>query len=277
MKKLALLSLTSIGLAIGVFAGIKSTNDSKEVRDASIIVKMKDDVNKHSQMHLIGQQNSLLREISNNITTNYKVVDRYSHVFNGFTLEVPAAYVSRIRSLNRVDKVNYEVEIIHETLNDGVDYALPKTIVTSTASSQTMSKPEGTNDGAGTFIAILDNGFYIKQDGTHHNVFSELSNPADAVVTQASLKAKIDAAGDKFHGKYDATHTTYFNNKVPFYYDYGGDKQGGVNPDFDVYAEGQDHGTHVASIAGGNAGSEYEGIAPRSQMALMKVFTTYMY
>ncbi len=276
MKKLALLSLTSIGLAIGVFAGIKSTNDSKEVRDASIIVKMKDDVNKHSQMHLLGQQNSLLREISNNITTNYKVVDRYSHVFNGFTLEVPAAYVSRIRSLNRVDKVNYEVEIIHETLNDGVDYALPKTIVTSTASSQTMSKPEGTNDGAGTFIAILDNGFYIKEDGTHHNVFSELSNPADAVVTQASLKAKIDAAGDKFHGKYDATHTTYYNNKVPFYYDYGGDKQGGVNPDFDVYAEGQDHGTHVASIAGGNAGSEYEGIAPRSQMALMKVFTTYM-
>ena len=281
MKKVALLALATCALALGGLAGLKSMNAIKEERDATIIVKMKSKVENVSQESLLAKQNSLLQEISSTITSNYRVINRYSNIFNGFAIEVPSSYVSQIRRLSRVDKVNYNNLLAEETsCNDGVNYEIQLGSSNGTASSATMEKPEGTNDGAGTFIAILDTGFYIQTGDngtqTYHHVFAPLSNPADAVVTQASLKAKIDAAGSSFHGKYDATHSTYYNNKVPFYYDYGGDKQGATNPDFDVYAEGQDHGTHVASIAGGNAGSEYEGIAPRSQMALMKVFTTYM-
>ena len=280
MKKVALLALATCALALGGLAGLKSNNIVKEERDATIIVKMKTNTAKYDQASLLAIQNNLLAEISGTITSNYRVLNRYSNIFNGFVLEVPSSYVSQIRRLSRVDKVNYNNIIAEETTyNDGVNYEI-QLGSGGTASSQTMEKPAGTNDGAGTFIAILDTGFYIQTAGdgtqTYHHVFSPLSNAADAVVTQASLKAKIDAAGSKFHGKYDATHSTYYNTKVPFYYDYGGDKQGSVIADYDVYAEGQDHGTHVASIAGGNAGSEYEGIAPRAQMALMKVFTTYM-
>ena len=280
MKKLALLTLATSALAIGFISNIKIAKESKEERDATIIVKMKTNVDNYSTKQLLNMQNSLLKEISYNVTNNYKVTSRYTRIFNGFVLEVPAAYVSDIRSLNRVDMVNYN-NIIAETSSndDGARYSISLGKPNETASSMTMEKPEGTNDGAGTFIAILDNGFFIKTDEegnqTYHNVFKPL-DAADAVISQQDLKDKIDEAGDTFHGHYDAEHTTYYNNKVPFYYDYGGDSAGGTNPDFDVFAEGQDHGTHVASIAGGNAGDEYEGIAPRAQMALMKVFKTYM-
>ena len=278
MKKLALLGLSVAALSLGGLSQLQNVNKVTEARDATIIVKLKGDVSKCSFESIMNKQNMVLGQISNTITSNYRVKNRYSNIINGFVLEVPSAYVSSIRYLSSVDKVSYNNLISEEVYNnDGFTYKI-KVNANSTASSKTMEKPEGTQDGHGTFIAILDNGFYITKDDNgnqvYHNVFKPLPNE-DAIVTQASLKAKIDAAS-KFNGKYDADHSTYYNTKVPFYYDYGGDKQGTVNPDFDVYAEGQDHGTHVASIAGGNAGDEYQGVAPKAQLALMKVFTTYM-
>lgn len=277
MKKIALLGLSLAAMALGSAPQLLNVNKNVEARDATIIVKMKGKVDNVSREQLIMKQNLLLNEISQNITSNYRVVNRYTNIFNGFVLEVPSAYVSNIRYLDAVSLVNYNVFMEGPTsYNDGFQYEIK--VSSRSASAETMEKPDGTNNGAGTFIAILDTGFYIQTDEngeqTYHHVFAPLASE-DAIITQASLKAKIDAAPG-FHGKYDETHSTYYNNKVPFYYDYGGDKSGSVIPDFDVYAEGQEHGTHVASIAGGNAGSEYEGVAPRSQMALMKVFTTYM-
>lgn len=281
MKKIALIALASSALVLGGVSQMKFAKVTNEERDAKIIVKMKDNVETTSQKVLMAQQNNLLNQISTTITSNYKVTSRYTNIFNGFVLEVPAAYVSQIRALNRVDMVNYNGEIDGPSANDGAvyDVELPLGEDTKTASAMTMEKPEGTNDGAGTFIAILDVAFYIQNqengEVVYHEVFSPLDDE-DAIITQESLKAKIDAAGASFHGKYDATHSTYLNSKVPFYFDYAGDNKGTCEPDYDVYAEGQDHGTHVASIAGGNAGAgKYQGIAPRSQMALMKVFNTW--
>ena len=278
MKKLALLGLSVAALSLGGLSQLQNVNKVAEARDATIIVKLKGDVTKSSYESIINKQNAVLNEISSTITSNYRVKNRYSNALNGFVLEVPSAYVSSIRYLSAVDKVNYNNLIAEsDSFDDGVRYEIALGN-TGSASAQTMEKPSGTEEGHGTFIAILDNGFYIQtaENGTqtYHNVFKPLDS-ADAIITQASLKAKIDAA-TKFNGKYDATHSTYYNNKVPFYYDYGGDTANSVVPDFDVYAEGQDHGTHVASIAGGNAGEEYQGVAPKAQLALMKVFTTYM-
>ena len=278
MKKLALLGLSVLALSVGGLSQLQNVNKDAEARDATIIVKLKGDVRNASYDAILNKQNAVLNEISSTITSNYRVINRYSNALNGFVLEVPSAYVSSIRYLNSVDKVNYNNPIAESSsINDGFTYEI-KVNANSTASAKTMEKPEGTNEGHGTFIAILDTGFYITNDEqgkqVYHNVFKPL--PAeDAVISQAALKAKIDAA-KKFNGKYDNDHSTYYNTKVPFYYDYGGDKANSVNPDFDVYAEGQDHGTHVASIAAGNAGDEYQGVAPKAQLALMKVFTTYM-
>ena len=275
MRKILLISAVAAALALTSTPVLKNVNAVKEERDATIIVKMKSKMNPQT-MRL--EQDSLLNQISTEVTPNFRVKTRYTNIFNGFVLDVPSSYVSQIRNLSRVADVNYNSILEEFTSGDGVNYEISLS-TGKTASSKTMEKPDGTNDGSGTFVAILDNGFYIQQKENSqvlHEVFKPL-DAADAVLTQSALKAKIDAAGDKFHGKYDETHSTYFNSKVPFYYDYGGDTQGKVAPDYDVYAEGQDHGTHVASIAGGNAGeNKYQGIAPKAQMALMKVFTTYM-
>ena len=69
----------------------------------------------------------------------------------------------------------------------------------------------------------------------------------------------------------------YFSSKVPFYFDYGGEKKihsDYTSQDFDVSSEITYHGSHVASIAAGNA-QNYKGIAPKAQLVLMKVFTNF--
>ena len=69
----------------------------------------------------------------------------------------------------------------------------------------------------------------------------------------------------------------YYSSKIPFYYDYGGEKEVAsayTSQDFDVSSEISYHGSHVASIAAGNADT-YKGIAPNAQLVCMKVFTNY--
>ena len=74
----------------------------------------------------------------------------------------------------------------------------------------------------------------------------------------------------------------YFNSKIPFYFDYGGEKKvhsDYASHDFDVSSETSYHGSHVSSTAAGNASAEtgtgYKGIAPNAQLVCMKVFTEY--
>ena len=123
MKKIALLTLATSAMAVGVFANIKANKVSHEEQDATIIVRMKTNVDKHSDKALVNIQNSLLNEISASITSNYEVVSRYTNIFNGFALKVPSAYVSKIRNLDRVDTLDYNNFLaISTNNNDGVRY-----------------------------------------------------------------------------------------------------------------------------------------------------------
>ena len=101
---------------------------------------MKGDVNKYSHDSLIKQQNYLLQQISNNITHNYQVKGRYSHLFNGFILNVPSTYVEDIRQLDLVDEIDYNNFLCYEeSFDDGTDYEVTS-ISTASASSQTKTR-----------------------------------------------------------------------------------------------------------------------------------------
>ena len=143
-------------------------------------------------------------------------------------------------------------------------------------SAETMNVPLTNNGGAGSFVAILDSGFFID-----HHAFKNLEGEAAAKARfkyddLKALNGKLEAvAGKTLSGVTDsyqgelADGSLYYNLKVPFYFDYGASNLN-TNDDFDALSTISEHGTHVASITGANG--TYQGIAPNSQLALMKVF-----
>ena len=291
MKKLILLGVATTAMVIAGVSGAKTINHQEEELNANIIVQLKDNVANKSSEAIIREQNSVLRYISDNITSDYDVITRYSSLFSGLELKVNAAYVDDIRSLSFVSRVDYNK-------SHSVSYSEPDLarLVTKSIeikekkdniSAQTMEVPEENNGGEGVTIAILDTGYMIhgktydendkvvKEDVTH-NGYTALSDDVKVALTKDGIQAKI-AATPGFHGKNDGTHSTYYNNKVPFFYDYGGLTHERGKPgeeDFDVFSKGQDHGNHVATSAAGND-PYYKGIAPKAQLVLMKVFTDY--
>ncbi len=143
-------------------------------------------------------------------------------------------------------------------------------------SGETMNVPLTSNGGAGSFVAILDSGFYID-----HHAFKNLEGEAAAKARfkyndLKALNGRLEAVAsktltgvtDSYQGEL-ADGSLYYNLKVPFYFDYGASNLN-TSDDFDALSTISEHGTHVASITGANG--TYQGIAPNSQLALMKVF-----
>ena len=138
-------------------------------------------------------------------------------------------------------------------------------------SAQNMNSPISDSQsslGEGTLIAILDASFMIE-----HSWFQDLDvsqvkyTKADMLAIQQTGKLHGSAKNGVPQGKLGST---YYNNKIPFYYDYGGDSDHNGANDYDVLSRWDVHGTHVAGIAAANG--IYHGIAPNAQLALMKVF-----
>lgn len=282
-KNIVLLSVAAV-MAFACGAAVaKNSNYKKEELDTKIIVQLDAPTGNKA----IEQQNEVIREIRSSVTNQIKIDTRFTNAVNAFSMDVNSAHVSAIRNISGVKDVNYDK--IHSVTYKEADLAnIRKAVVnqaTNNISKDTMEVPEGTKEGEGTLIAILDSSFminatYTDNDKTEwtnvtHACYTALEDSVNVKYTQASLKALVDANAS-FHGKYDATHSTYYNSKVPFFYDYGGDytgdREGAGSEDYDVFSIGSDHGNHVASIAAGND-PLYKGIAPKAQLALMKVFT----
>ena len=272
-----LLALVSVVFAVGGATTLTKVSDSKEAQDARIIVQLKGDTNGLTTQSVINQQNNLLRVISNSITDNYTVANRITNVTNALIMDVPSSYVSQIRHLDAVRAIDYN-KIHNVTYFDGIKQEITLQskarlsaahVATDNASAETMNVPASSSQGEGVLVAVLDTSFRLS-----HEAFTALDSGVNVKVTQASLSPII--SGSAFHGRPDESHSTYYNSKVPFYYDYGGDtsiKNVPGTPDYDVASDLSEHGTHVASIIGANG--PYKGIAPKVQLALMKVFTAY--
>ena len=290
MKKLGFILSATCVTAIATGGLIASRLPKQAERDARVIVEVNRNVKSLSKQGIKSSQDAVYNNIKQYATTNVRRTKCFDELNNAFVMEVNSNDIERIRSVPGVASVTVDTMHWTRVYNDD-DYVTLGTEGEGSAateeaniSASTMHKPEDTNDGEGTLVAILDNEFHLRgktkdEEAWNHEVFNALPSDVGVRYTYTSIKkvTGLNAKARKFNSQAGEEGSEYFNNKVPFYFDYGGEslsygKKG--EPQYDVHSDLSYHGSHVASITAANAPT-YKGIAPKAQLALMKVFTDY--
>ena len=304
--------MLKVGLLCGVIVtmsatGLKANLSKKEFEskpiDAQFILELEDDIDTISADKAIKQQNAVFQKVKNSINRNATQDKNFTILNNAVVI---SANKEDIADLKNIPGVKYVTEnathIVEKSQGSFISLDNQRKSrsgeIEENASAETMNKPEGTNEGEGTLIAVLDNEFYLR--GAHvdeetgenvaaykHETFTALPSGTNVRVEYTDVKEgsnfiNTHARGyaNKMPGGYQKTPgkegSLFFNSKVPFYFDYAGDSynggSSGATPDCNVESTIDLHGSHVSSIAAGNAPT-YKGIAPKAQLALMKVFT----
>lgn len=299
MKKLGLLLCATGAMVLAGCGAIASQLKGLPERDARVIVEVNKDINKLNEKNAKQTQVAVYENIKAAATNNVKMIGNYTVLNNAFLMEVNSKDIESIKSVPgvksvTVDKLHWEREINNDfyIALDGGD-AGDAIDESKNISAETMYLPEDNNAGEGTIVAILDNEFHFRasykervngkivtHEEWHHEVFNPLDDDVavkytfDSIRKIEGLNAKLDPVSIKKAGQ---EGSGYLNNKVPFYYDYGGESKayGKRGPKkHDVHSDLSYHGSHVSSITAANAPT-YKGIAPKAQLALMKVFTDY--
>ncbi len=202
------------------------------------------------------QQDFLKNLESSGLKYTYKY--SYTTLNNGVALRIGGEDCRTVSGMSGVKGVYFSEQ-----------YAVPKTAVTNNANVYTTGiyNADGINyKGEGMVVAILDTGL----DYTHEAFQMTLKNPA---WNKSYVAQRMAAAGSGFYAKASADDV-YYNEKVPFAYDYADD-------DADVFPQYSSHGTHVAGIVAGKSdyvvnketGETFLGVAPEAQLVIGKVFT----
>ena len=275
MKRKILFVFGVTAMAFMTFASF-SPKKSYEERDTELLVVLKDSDNQDvSSRYQV--QNKFISNVSNVLGFNYDLVNRYTHIGNVLSIKVPQSKVELIKSMNEVVSAK---ENKFYTLNESALGKVSETVSIKKTdapivndSKVQMNVPDGGRGGKGTFVAILDTGYQLD-----HTCFTNLTEVSSLKVNKEKMAELVKTKGFNGAPKTGVLQgepgSTYYSDKIPFYYDYGGDVKDKVTPDYDVYTKFATHGQHVASLVGANNNSAV-GIAPNTQLALMKVFTTY--
>lgn len=205
---------------------------------------------------IVAARESVKKLVKKNISgVSLKNSYSYSFVLNGFSLSVPYKYIDELEKLPGVKAVSV-AERYNQPQTDEADAA------SSTEGSFKYNLftgvPEAQNagyTGKGTVIAILDTGFQCDHEAFSGSVESPVLSKKDinVITTFKVLNTIVPRWG-----------VNYYSQKIPYKWDY-------AEIDKTVENSNSDHGTHVAGIAGANAG-EAIGVAPDAQLLLMKVF-----
>ena len=294
MKKLGLL-LSASGAMIIAACGVAASHiEDLPERDVRVIVEVDQKLGQLKEENVKATQDAVYANIKKYATTNVKRTQGYNQLNNAFLMEANSDDVESIKSVPGVASVTLDtMHWVREINNDEIipideikdgEGSTPALGENDNISAATMHKPENTNDGEGTLVAILDNEFHFrgKVSGTaewHHEVYDPLPDNVAVRYTFNQIKnvSGMNAKTRKLSAKAGDEGSEYLNSKVPFYFDYGGEsfeygKAG--TPKYDVHSDLSYHGSHVSSITAANA-PDYKGIAPKAQLALMKVFTDY--
>ena len=299
MKKLGFILGTTCAAVVAI-SGISAASLAKRPeRDARIIVEVNRNVKSLNEDQLRESQDIVYDNIKQYATDNVRILHRYSVLNNAFVMEVNSNDIEKIKSVPGVASVSIDKLHVQQVYNDdeytsfGVDDGNSSATLgeNDNISAATMNKPEDTNDGEGTIVAILDNEFHLQgRSGStqawNHEVFTDLDS-------DVAVKYSFDEVGQIINGKNGKMNclkrqgrnpqpgvqgSLYYNSKVPFYFDYGGEStsygKASETGDYDVHSDFGYHGSHVSSITAANA-PQYKGIAPKAQLALMKVSTDF--
>ncbi len=294
------------GLAMGatVANNAHPQKDIHSERDTRIIVELDRSLETLSKEGIKNVQRAAFNNIKSNITSNIRLISSFNVLNNAFAISINSEYVDAVKAMPgvksvTVDQIRFLAPQAYSVSNgvSKLDDPTEEYGGSENASAVTMNKGDDTNDGEGTVIAILDNEFYFRaahddEDTWMHETFTKLDDSVnvrfksrpDVTETHVYNVHVDDRESNPYswRGTIDSTElgkegSLYLNNKVPFYFDYGGEREyygGGYNEDFDVSSTISYHGSHVASIAAGNA-DNYKGIAPKAQLVCMKVFTNF--
>ncbi|MDE6558242.1 MAG: leucine-rich repeat protein [Clostridia bacterium] len=230
------------------------------------------------------EQNDFLASLSA-AGVSYELKNSYTNVVNAVAISVKLGDVAKIKGVKGVSAVT-----LSET------YSRPKAVDSDSIAQINYSNIYASGiydsseyldvvDGSGMTVAILDTGL----DYTHEAFSpSDMAGKNPAAFTAENIEQKME------NGAFSATKLSgataddvFVNNKVPFAYDY-------ADKDADVYPTYSQHGTHVAGIVAGKAGSytdknghtatyidgegkerniPFRGVAPEAQLVICKVFS----
>lgn len=208
----------------------------------------------------------------------YTLKYSYSTVINAVAIKVDVKYLDAISRISGV----YSAEV-SEYYYAPMDHAVSNQANVWGTGIYKVDGVAAGYSGEGMVVAVLDTGL-----DSSHAAFRTM--PASARLNKEEVKNKIfdetySDTGLLAMNKKVTVDNVYYNEKVPFAYDY-------ADNDPDVYPSYSSHGTHVAGIIAGTAtgdiirdldgnpildkeGNEmtFLGVAPNAQLAICKVFT----
>lgn len=205
---------------------------------------------------IVREQAAVQSRIVSDCSSAVEIERTYQVVLNGFAVRTSYSEKATLEAIPGVKAVH--VAQTHDYVEPTAGYTAPA------HSSGEMIDSDRANaegyTGKGTVTAILDTGLDVA-----HTAFS--TDPADPAFTKADVE-KFVSGGNLQAGA--SADELYVSAKVPFAYDY-------ADSDTDVLGP-ESHGTHVAGTVGGydvtgEGAVEFSGVAPDTQLVIMKVFS----
>ena len=249
-KRFILLFASAISLSGAALynEGIFDKTPKKEL-DTTVLVSLKD----YKNLSKEAEQNLFFNELIQKIGFNFRNISSFDYIANILELKVNKDDIPLISSFSTINYVDEEKSYVYNPSDPQYSYYFDNSIIDQNYSYLTMNGDESENRGKNTLVAVLDTSLNF-----NHVDFEPLDS---TLVRYRESDISRLTSNEEFHAK----DYKYINSKIPFVYDY-------CNADNDVLSK-ETHGTHVSSLAVANG--PYEGIAPNSQLAFMKVFNDY--
>ena len=210
---------------------------------------------KRERNTLLSEQNQFEKKLeSDSLIGDIEVLYHYTAIMNGIAIRMKKGDIEALRNKKGVKSAVIAKQYVYtETKADKIEQIeeIKKQVKLS----------EGYT-GKGIAIAVIDTGVDIE-----HEIFSE--EVADGKITKEQVKEVAEK--NVLHVNTSNENELYKSSKVPFAYDYA-DNDCNVCPSKESVFYGNEHGTHVASVAAGNETKSMSGIAKDAQIVALKVF-----